>query len=90
MGIQVKMIQSDNTGENKALQKALEGKEFNISFQYTATGTPQQNNRVKQKFATLYSKVCSRLNLSRMNKGLQRQLWAEYSSHVTNMENIIL
>ena len=60
----------DHAGENKSLQKALEDEEFNIDFQYTAVGTPQQNSRVERKFATLYSKVCSILNLAKMNKGL--------------------
>ena len=63
---------------------------FNIDFQYTAAGIPQQNSKVEQKFATLYGKVCSALNLARMSKGLQRQLWAECASHVTDMENIIV
>ena len=40
MGIQVKILWSDNMGENTALQKALEGAEVNINFQYTAAGTP--------------------------------------------------
>ena len=38
MGIQVKILWSDNAGDNKALQKALEDEEFNIDFQYTAAG----------------------------------------------------
>ena len=41
MGIQVKMLQIDNAGENKALQRAFESKEFNINFKYSAAGTPQ-------------------------------------------------
>ena len=53
MGIQLKMLRSDNAGENKALQKALEGEEFNINFQYTAAGTSQQNGKVEQKIETL-------------------------------------
>ena len=64
MRIQVKMLQSDNTGE------VLENEEFNINFQYTAAGTPQQNGKVEQQFATIYGKVCLTLNLARMSKGL--------------------
>ena len=43
MWIQVKMLQSDNVGENKELQKTIGGEEFNID----------QNGGVEQKFATL-------------------------------------
>ena len=70
MRIQVKMLQSDNAGENKALQKALEDEEFNINFQYTAAGTPQQNGKVEQKIVTLYGKKILTINLARMSKGL--------------------
>ena len=70
MTIQVKMLQMDNAGENKLIQKSLEAEEFNINFQYTAARTSQQNGRVEQKFATLYGKVCSMLNLARISKGL--------------------
>ena len=47
MGIQVKMLCSDNSGEEKMLQKSFEKEEFNINFQYTAAGTPQQNGKVE-------------------------------------------
>ena len=52
MGIQLKLLQSDNAEENKSLKKALESEEFNIDFQYSAAGTPQQNSRVEQKIVT--------------------------------------
>ena len=70
MNIQVKMLWMDNVGENKLLQKSLEAEEFNIDFQYTAARTPQQNARVEQKFATLYGKFRSVLNLTIISKGL--------------------
>ena len=88
--IQVKTLRLDNAGENKKLQRALEEEEFNIDFQYTAAGTPQQNGRVERKFATLYGKVRSTLNSARITKGLRCKLWAECASHVTDIENIIV
>ena len=38
MGIQAKILCSDDTGENKMLQKALESEESNIDLQYTTAG----------------------------------------------------
>ena len=90
MKIQVKMIRMDNTGENKLIQKSLEQEEFNVNFQYTAASMPQQNGHVEQKFATLYSKVRSSLNLARITKGLCCKLWAKCAAHVTSMENVIV
>ena len=80
----------DNAGENKLLQKALEKEKINVDFQYTATGTPQQNGCVEQKITTLYGKVCWALNLERITKGLQHKLWAKCAAHVTDMENVIV
>ena len=55
--ITVKVIRCDNAGENKSLEIELSGK--NIKFEYTASGTPQQNGLVDRAFATL----CNRIRL---------------------------
>ena len=62
--------ETDNTGKKRLLQKDLEQEEFNIDFQFMVAGTPQQNSQVKQKFATLYGKVRSALNLARITQGI--------------------
>ncbi len=49
----VKYIHCDNAVENEGL---------GVFFEYTATGTPQQNGRVEQKFATLYNQERAMLN----------------------------
>ena len=71
-------------------KKALEQEESNIHSQYTEAGTPQQNSCFEQKFATLYGKVRSTLNSTRITQGLCCKLWAECAAHVTNMENVIV
>ena len=70
MNIQVRMLRMDNAKQNKLIKKILEAEEFNINFQYTTAGTPQQNGRVERKFATLYGNVCSTLYSARISKGL--------------------
>ena len=72
------------------LHKTLEREEFNVDFQYTAAGTPQQNGRVEQKIATLYGKVRLTLNLARITNGLRCKLWAKCASHVSDIKNIIV
>ena len=90
MKIQVKILRMDNAGENKQLHEALDQEEFNINFQYTVAGTPQQKGHVKLKFATFYGKVRLTLNLARITKGLRCKLWAECATHVMDIENIIV
>jgi hypothetical protein len=54
----VKYICCDNAGKNTTLQKDLEADEsINVQFEFTAPYSPQQNGKVKQKFATLWGKV---------------------------------
>ena len=88
--IQVTMIRMDNTGENKLRQNTLEKEEFDIDSQYTAAGTPQQNDYVEQKIATLYGKVRSTLNLARITQGLRCKLWAERATHIMDIKSVIM
>jgi hypothetical protein len=48
----------DNAGENKSFQATLNADmPYEIQFKYTAPYTPQQNDCVERKFATLYGKI---------------------------------
>ena len=46
--IQVKIIRSDNAGENKVLERESDKNGLGIIFEYTAPGTPQQNGVVER------------------------------------------
>ena len=50
---QVQYLCYDNPGENVVFKKACKQKDLKLEFEYTATGTPQQNDCLEQKFATL-------------------------------------
>jgi hypothetical protein len=47
-------IRCDDSGENRALEKACIKAGLRIQFEFTAPGMPQRNWRVERKFATLY------------------------------------
>jgi hypothetical protein len=53
--IKVKYICFDNSGENHDIQKI-------IKFEYTAPDSPQQNQKIERKFATLYGRARAMLN----------------------------
>jgi transposase InsO family protein len=58
LSLNAKCICLDNSGENTAFHKLVQYKsEINIKFEFTAPGTPQQNGKVEQIFATLYGKT---------------------------------
>ena len=48
--IQVKFICCDNARENKKLEEKSNAEGMGIIFEYTATGTPQQNVYVERAF----------------------------------------
>jgi transposase InsO family protein len=43
----VKCIRLDNSGENKSFHQMLLKSNYNINFEFTAPGTPQQNGKVE-------------------------------------------
>ncbi len=60
----------NNAGENVSLQKAYKQEGLGMFFEYTTPGTPQQNGRVEQKFATLYNRVRAMLNGGKFTSSL--------------------
>ena len=89
--ISVKYFRCDNSGENKKFQELIKSKtKINVTFEFTAPNTPQQNGKVERKFATLYGKVRSILNSAKLNDWLKGQFWAYAAQHATRMENIIV
>ena len=49
-GIDIKYIRLDNRGENKSLQKECDKQNLGIIFEFTAPGTPQQIQLLKEKY----------------------------------------
>jgi transposase InsO family protein len=46
--------------------------EFNIKFEFTAPGTPQQIGKVERAFPTLFGKTRSMLNAARITIPLRK------------------
>eukprot|EP00957_Ditylum_brightwellii_P197981 15083134-Ditylum_brightwellii.AAC.1 len=53
--ILVKFVRCDNAGENKSLEKRAKSSDwkFDITFEYTARDTPQQNHLAELGFSVL-------------------------------------
>jgi transposase InsO family protein len=63
--IKIECFRCDNAGENKSFQSLLKKKwKHYIKFEYTAPNTPQQNGKIERKFATLYGKIRSLMQLA--------------------------
>jgi transposase InsO family protein len=75
--LNVKSICLDNSGENKSFHQMIIKSEFNIKFEFTAPGTPQQYGKVERAFATLFGKTRSMLNTARITIPLRKVLRAK-------------
>ena len=60
-GIEIKRIRLDNSGENRSLQKECDQQNLGVSFEFTASGTPQQNSVVERKIPTLVGRAWAML-----------------------------
>ena len=61
-----------------------------IEFEYTATGTPQQNGHVEWKSATPFNRVCTMLNGGIFSFSLRNSLLAENANTVILLESNLL
>jgi hypothetical protein len=87
--LNVKCICLDNSGENTAFPKLFQYQlEFNMKFEFTAPGTPQQNGKVERAIATIFGKTRSMLNKARTTVALRKGLWAKCASLSVQHDNI--
>ena len=84
--LQVQWLGCDNAGENQAFERTCNQEGLGIDFEYIAPGTPQQNGRVKGKFATLLNRVHAMLNGRKFTPYLRGGLWAEAANTATYLK----
>ena len=89
-GKKVKYLRCDNAGENISFEEKCKKEGLDVTFEYTAPNTPQQNGKVERKFATLYGKVRSMLNRARLPENWRSGIWTEAASTATFNENLLV
>ena len=77
----VRYIRCDNAGENKKLEKVVNGPAYNLSveFEYTARNTPQQNHLVELKFAAIAGRARAMMNRAHIPK-IERYLLFKHAA----------
>jgi transposase InsO family protein len=64
--------------------------EFNIKFDFTAPGTPQENGKVERAFVSLFDITRSMLNAANITIPLRKVLWANCANLSVQLESIIV
>jgi hypothetical protein len=82
----VKYIRMDNAGENKLLQKRAESKDWklNITYEYTARDTPQQNHLAELALATMANKGRACMTAANVPENLRYLLYHKAFQYATD------
>ena len=88
--IQVKIFRCDNAGEKKVLERESDKNELGIIFEYTAPGTPQQNDLVERVFETVMERARAMMNHAGLTMAERQQLWCEAPQTTTLLDNILV
>ena len=70
-GINMKYVRCGNARENDDFKRACKQERLCVQFKHTMSGTPQQNSRVKGKFATLFNRVHEMLHCGKFSSFLR-------------------
>ena len=85
--IQVRFICCDNAGENKKLEGKCNADGLGIVFEYTPTGTPQQNVYVERTFPTILGRARAMMNFAGLTTRKRKKLWCEVANTATIVDN---
>ena len=88
--IQVKFIWCDNATENKKLKEKCNTEGLGIIFEYTMTGTLQQNAYVERAFRTIMGQVRAMMNFMGFTTEKHKQLWCEAANTAMMLNNILV
>ena len=88
--IQVMIIRCDNAGENKFLERESDKKELGINFEYTATGTPQQNGVVERAFVKVMGRARAMMNHAGFTMAKRQQLWCEAAQTAKMLDSVLV
>ena len=91
-GRTVKYIRLDNAGENKLLKQRTQHKDWklNITYEFTAAQTPQQNSVVEVGFATLTKKVRAIMSQANVTPARKWEHSGDCFSYVTKLDNLLV
>ena len=88
--IEIKRIRLDNIGENKSLQKECDKQNLGIIFEFTASGTPQQNSIAERRIPTLLGRARAMIIQAGLEPKHKGELWCEVISTATKLDNIMV
>ena len=71
----VKIIRSENVGENKTIKENFVKNFREIKFEFASPCNPQKNGFVERGFATIYSRMRAMMTHMGLHENLNTGLW---------------
>ena len=85
----MKRIRLDNSGENRSLQRECDKQNLGVIFEFTAPGTPPQQNSVDERIIpTLMGIARAKLIQAGLNQQENGKFWWEVISTAKKLDNI--
>jgi hypothetical protein len=86
-GLDIKFIQCNDLGENKALFDEYRSKGYNMKFEFSGPQTPQRNGKVERKFQTFFRRIRAMLSSAGVKHKLRSGVWEECAMTLTLLLN---
>jgi len=88
----VKIIRLDNAGENKALKRRCQSKDWklNLQFEFTARDTPQQNSRAEVGFATIANRGRALMVAANIPDKIKFRIYSEAMKTATLLDGLMV
>jgi hypothetical protein len=87
--LKIEFLRCNNAGEHQA-QLIAACNRHGIAMEYTAPGTPQQNEIVEQRFATNWDKALVMMLAGQLKPEIQKLLWAEATKLASLWTNLTI
>jgi hypothetical protein len=60
---------------------------WEVQFEFTAPGTPEENGKVERTYATLWGRARAVLNTANLSAEMRSGLWTECANYVSQIHN---
>ena len=91
-GKKIQISWQDNAGENKSLETNMKSSHWSMEtkFEYTASGTPQQNSYAKVGFTALAGMSRAMMNKGNVLRASRYTLFGEVANTTTKLDGLLM
>ena len=91
-GKEIQILRQDNAGKNKSLEADMKSSRWlmDTKFEYTASGTPQQNSYAEVGFTALAGMSRAMMNKANVPRASRYKLFGEVGKTATKLDGLVM